>query len=123
MVLPVLILFGYFYIKNNEGVELLTSEFETIARPGQEGKQLGAKTKAALAELNSINFDESIFSDPSFLSLQDFTEEINTSPLQRDYPFSTPDELRTMVRRNSVKTNLSTPDYSSMLNSITEKKK
>lgn len=101
---PGLIVFGYFYFRSDEGMELFTtSSRETMARPGEGGVELGVKTKTALAELKSINFDDSIFSDPSFLSLVDFTEEINPTPIGRDYPFNPPDELRYKARLRTGK--------------------
>ena len=119
--IPGLLVYGYYFIKSDEGIAVLSSASPaTVARPGQEGVELGAKTKAALVELNSIKFDESIFSDPTFLSLEDFTEEINPSPIGRDYPFVSPDELRNMVKRNSIKKNITTPNYSTKLNMIKE---
>lgn len=122
--LPLLVVFGYFYLKSDEGSALLSAASrETVALPGQERKELGVKTKTALAELSSINFDESIFSDPAFLSLKDFTEEIDPTPIGRDYPFTAPDELRNMSRQNAVKTNLAEPDFSTKLNILKESRK
>jgi hypothetical protein len=102
IILPVLAVFGYFYLKTDEGSALLSSaSLGATSRPGEGSAELGVKTKAALSELKSIHFEEAFFSEPAFLSLEDFTEQIDATPVGRQYPFITPDELRNMARRSN----------------------
>ena len=100
---PIAIVVGYFYITSDGGKDLLSSVSSgATARPGESVGELGATTKAALTELKSISFDKTIFNDPTFLSLEDFTLPIIASPIGREYPFSQTSELRVM---SSKKTN------------------
>jgi hypothetical protein len=73
-----------------------------VAAPGSEQHALGEKSKALLNELRSINFDESVFSDPVFLSLVDFTPPYASSTVGRPYPFSAPSEVLEIIRRVQV---------------------
>ncbi len=73
-----------------------------VAVPGSEQHALGEKSKALLTELRSINFDESVFSDPVFLSLVDFTPAYASSTVGRSYPFSAPGEVLEIIRRVQV---------------------
>ena len=61
---------------------------------------MGTKAKAALTELESINFDETLFTDAMFLTLEDFTQPIIPTPIGREYPFSLTGELRTMSKKS-----------------------
>ena len=69
------------------------------ATPGSESVVLGAKSKSILMELKSINFDESIFSDPVFMSLKDFTPKYITTDVGRDQPFSIPESVHKLLNR------------------------
>lgn len=93
LVAPVCFVAAYHLLLGNEITtdEMLavTSSGE-VAEPGAISAELGAKSKEILTELKSIRFDESVFSDPAYLSLQDFTPEYATTSIGRDYPFSIP---------------------------------
>lgn len=41
-----------------------------------------------LLELRSIKLDDSIFSDPAFISLQDFSQNLTEEPIGRVNPFA-----------------------------------
>jgi hypothetical protein len=43
---------------------------------------------ALLSELKSIELDEAVFSDPTFMSLQDFSQELVPEPVGRVNPFA-----------------------------------
>jgi len=43
---------------------------------------------SSLLALRSVSLNESIFSDPSFQALQDFTTPVQAEPIGRDDPFS-----------------------------------
>lgn len=100
VVLPIAIVIGYFYFTSDGGKNLLSSvSSATTPLPGENASELGATTKAALTELKSISFDKTIFTDPTFLSLEDFTLPIVASPIGREYPFTQTSELRVMSAR------------------------
>ncbi len=92
LIVPICFVAAYHFIDN----EITTDELLAVtssgefAEPGALSAELGAKSKEILTELKSIRFDESFFSDPAFLSLQDFTPEYATTSIGRDYPFSIP---------------------------------
>ena len=98
LVLPVMLIFGYKYVDTGGVPNLLSSYLTDPTAPDlPAGQDLGAKTKLVLEKLNSIHFDDSIFTDPVFFSLVDFTQPISTSTIGRPYPFSTPDQLKAMT--------------------------
>lgn len=120
LVVPAFLVGGFLYA----GTESITSIFSLpsigeSALPGQGGEELGTKTKAMLTELNSIHFDESIFTDPLFLSLKDLTEPVSTTTVGREYPFSTPEELRLQMKNTPAsvqKGNFSAPEFDALVN-------
>lgn len=96
------IAFYHFFLGNEITTDELLSvspDGGAMAIPGTEGTELGAKSKQILIELKSINFDESLFSDPVFLSLVDFTPVYATTTVGREYPFSIPDAVRELADR------------------------
>lgn len=102
IVAPIVLMTGYLYL----GADQISSIFSTalmgvIPLPGAD-EEMGTKSKVALNELNSINFDESLFVDPTFASLYDFTGTIATSSVGRKYPFSLPDEVATIMKKNNL---------------------
>ncbi len=50
--------------------------------------QQGQEILALLADLKKVRLDESIFSDPKFQELQDFSMELNPEPKGRPNPFA-----------------------------------
>jgi hypothetical protein len=48
----------------------------------------GAKILAILDEMKSITLDASIFANPMFLNLSDFTVELTPEPISRPNPFA-----------------------------------
>lgn len=100
LALPIMAIFGYFYFKTEDGTKLLSYVSpSSIALPGEQNTDLGSKTKAALTELNSINFDQTFFNDATFLTLQDFTGPILATPIGREYPFTSTSQLRIMNKK------------------------
>lgn len=95
LIIPLVIVGGYYFWKQGDGPSLLSAIAPGFAeRPGEETKDLGAKTKVALATLNSIKLDNSIFNDPVYQSLRDFPVTIATSTIGREYPFSLPSVIQ-----------------------------
>ena len=83
LVAPVCFVSAYYFL--GLGNEITTDELLAVtatsgetAEPGAPSVELGAKGKEILTELKSINFDQSFFSDPIFLSLQDFTPRLDS---------------------------------------------
>lgn len=97
LILPALFIAGYFYLKSDSGAALLLSGDSVL--PGEENVDPGMKARLILTELKSINFDESLFTDPTFQSLVDFTKPVASTSVGRAFPFTPPDELRTMARK------------------------
>jgi hypothetical protein len=50
--------------------------------------ETGDQILALLQELNAIQLDSSIFTDPMFLSLKDYHVDLAPEPKQRDNPFA-----------------------------------
>lgn len=105
LVAPICFVAAYHFLLDNEITtdELLavTTPSGEVAMPGQESAELGAKSKEILTELKSIQFDESFFSDPAFLSLVDFTPEYATTSVGRDYPFTIPESVKSILSQSS----------------------
>jgi|GEM_PF-2466065 len=100
LALPALAIFGYFYFNTTSGTKLLSDvSMGVAALPGEGNAELGTKTKIALNELKSINFDKTLFTDATFLTLEDFTLPIIATPIGREYPFALTPELRTMSKK------------------------
>ena len=101
LVAPIILVVGYLYVGADKMSSLfLVAPLDVAALPGGNGEEMGAKSTAALNELRSIHFDEALFSDPTFQSLIDFTGSISTTTAGRRYPFSTPDEVKILLKRS-----------------------
>lgn len=101
LIVPLVIVAGFYYWKQEDSPSLLSLIAPTLAaKPGEETKELGAKVKVALATLNTIKLDNSIFNDPVYQSLRDFPVTIATTTLGRDYPFTLPESVREKERRS-----------------------
>lgn len=96
VLMPLMIVAAYYFWKEGDTSLLLSSvTLSGAAKPGEdEAKELGAKIKLALATLNTIKLDNSIFTDPVYQSLRDFPVTIATTTLGRDYPFTLPEGVR-----------------------------
>lgn len=103
LLIPLIIVVGFYFWKQDDAPSLLSIIAPGLAaKPGTEGNDLGAKTKIALATLNSIKLDNSIFNDPVYQSLRYFPVTIETSSLGRDYPFSMPEGIRSKETKTAV---------------------
>lgn len=63
---------------------LITPDVSVVAENDQQGQEI----LSLLADLKRIRLDGSIFSDPLFQSLQDFSVELNPEPKGRQNPFA-----------------------------------
>lgn len=104
--IALIVLYHFFLSPNSEEGGFLSSDSiaTDVAAPGGAGG-LGAKSKEILTQLDSIRFDSSFFSDPAYLSLRDFTPAYFSTTTGREYPFSTPDEIRTIREREAAASN------------------
>ena len=99
LLVPVILIGGYYFWKTNDGT-LLSFVSSDITLPGDEDKELGAKTKLALVTLNSIDFNAEFFKDEAFASLRDLTATVSTTPLGREYPFTSPELIKKLIKNS-----------------------
>lgn len=100
LVIPLVIVAGYYFWKQQDSPSLLSLIAPSLAaKPGEEAKELGVKVTVALATLNAIKLDNSIFNDPVYNSLRYFPVTIATTTIGRDYPFTSPESIREKERR------------------------
>lgn len=76
-----LLLYWYFFIHKSDSGPVVTSSQEL---PGTQSSEL----LNALGNLQNINFDGTIFADPVFLSLTDFSIQLTPQPKGRPNPFA-----------------------------------
>ena len=60
-----------------------------VSQSGDEisGAEVGREIIMLLDELQDINIDGAVFSDPAFRSLIDFEQEVRAEPIGRNNPF------------------------------------
>jgi hypothetical protein len=61
---------------------LVTTPISTVSSPAEQG------LIATLLTLRAVKLDGTIFSDPVFMSLKDFSTEIVAEPVGRENPFA-----------------------------------
>ncbi len=86
IILAVGALVGIFLISNlnsGSGTVGIATETDSLGIDDQEMITL-------LRKIQRITLDGSVFSDPAFLSLKDFSREIVEEPQSRDNPFAPP---------------------------------
>ena len=76
-------LYGAIFGKSGPDFSLLTSE-TPLAGAGSVGEDV----LELLATLRGIELDGSIFEDPAFRSLEDFSRELVPEPVGRENPFA-----------------------------------
>jgi hypothetical protein len=74
--------FVYSYFFTGAPQPVLTSA------PASTNAQVDADLIALLATLHSITLDDSIFHDPTFMSLKDFSQTLVPEPVGRTNPFA-----------------------------------
>ncbi|KKU78058.1 MAG: hypothetical protein UY04_C0047G0007 [Parcubacteria group bacterium GW2011_GWA2_47_7] len=108
LIAPILLVGAFLYAGVDSVTSLLSfSSIGVLSEPGIGNEQLGMKTTEVLKELKSIKFNDSIFTDPAFLSLYDFTGTIPETAVGRPYPFSPSDEVKAL--REQASGNKSSP--------------
>ncbi len=85
MVVPALIIVGYFTVKNLGGTQELIQTITGSNAP--KANELGARTTTALNELENIQLDSSIFALKEFKDLKFSQEAIPDVPIGRKNPF------------------------------------
>src|SRR3989344_5263580 len=76
---------GFFYWLSGTGEQ---ENLLTVLPSSPLDATLGRDLLAALATLHSTKLDTSVFEDPVFLSLKDFSVEISAQPVGRRNPFA-----------------------------------
>lgn len=66
----------------------LTQDTVALDAPTSSVVNEGTKILAILQEMKNITLDTSIFTDPMFLNLSDFTVELTPEPISRPNPFA-----------------------------------
>lgn len=74
--------YTYFFTGNDESNAVLQTEQVSEVTPADQD------LISLLLELKAITLDEAIFSDPTFRSLQDFSQELVNEPVGRVNPFA-----------------------------------
>jgi hypothetical protein len=97
---PGLLLGLYFYMGGNISSSFSFLSVGGLSLPGNDTGQLGEKAKMTLEALRSTTLDTAIFDDPAYQSLRDYSVEIPTTVLGREYPFSLPDEVQEMLNKS-----------------------
>lgn len=100
IILPLLLIGGYYSFKSEDGALLSLASPSVAMVPGDGGQELGVKTTTALELLRSIprELDQSLFNDPAYLMLKDYQVTIPTIPLGRVNPFTPPSVLVNLSR-------------------------
>lgn len=84
IILIIAVLFGAYTILFKQGDDGVLSVIE----PQGPGVTVERELLALLTELRSIELDETIFNDPSFRSLINFSRPVPPEPVGRDNPFA-----------------------------------
>lgn len=77
------VLYGVIFGKSGPDLSLLTSE-----TPSAGVGVVGEDVLDLLQTLRSIKLDGSLFEDPAFRSLEDFSQELVPEPVGRENPFA-----------------------------------
>ena len=98
VIVPILIIGAYmFWLRPADG-NLLSlmpaADAVSVNDPGE-------KTKQAVEAL-SIKLDDGLFKDPAYLGLKEYTFELPTVPLSRQYPFVPPQAIIDLLRESQA---------------------
>lgn len=77
------VLYTAFFGTSGSDLSLLTSE-----TPQATGRAVGEDVLELLVTLRGIDLDGSIFEDPAFRGLEDFSRELVPEPVGRENPFA-----------------------------------
>ena len=75
---------GYFYITRDR----VSDSDLLVGIPVEEVATVDGDLLSALSDLRTLQLDDSIFSDPKFLSFQNFSTTIQPQPAGRQNPFA-----------------------------------
>lgn len=84
VIIAAFFLYSTFFQGDREGTSLLTSR----SNIGSSSEILGADIIRAINQIDSLDLDKSIFTDPVFQSLIDRSEPIDPEPTGRFNPFA-----------------------------------
>lgn len=74
---------GFGYLGRDGG----NANTDQIIKSDTTASQVGADVLSALNQLKVLNLDGSIFTDPAYKSLRDFSRPIQSQPVGRENPF------------------------------------
>lgn len=87
IIIAIVIVGGIAYnilFKGESGLDLLTSDINLAGSISEENNEL----LTLLLDIRSIKLNDSIFSEESFKSLEDFGQDIVPEPVGRENPFA-----------------------------------
>ena len=97
-----LVLFVIMYFMNgNEGGAAAANLSEETSQQIALSQQIERELLAELLQLQEINLDDSLFNDPAFQSLVDFSRPIQAQPIGRENPFAPITDLPGIQRRGA----------------------
>ncbi len=83
--IPALLIWGFYAFQSPDSPVL--SMISGIINQNAGGEEVGTKTKEALAVLDTIKLNESLFEDPAYKTLKDYPITIPGTTLGRANPF------------------------------------
>lgn len=60
----------------------------TLGEVNMQEQAVGARVLVLLNQINSLKIDKTLFSDPAYLSLRDYTIQVPSLPVGRANPFA-----------------------------------
>lgn len=87
VVIVIVALLLYFYYKGNPS-DASTSSLTVVSAESMEARASSDRVLALLSEIRSLNIKDSLFSDPVYKSLVDYTIAIPDQPVGRINPFA-----------------------------------
>src|SRR3989344_5193887 len=103
VILAVLIIAGYLYFSRGNTGAVLETQVKTA------DEVIGKDLLLSLLKLKTIHLDASLFKDPVFLCLQDWTIELVPQPVGRNNPFLPLGKNGPVTATTTVKQPVTTP--------------
>lgn len=88
LIVVIFLTLGYFIYTGFSGSETDTLTVTSTTALDENNLPIGADIEALLAQLNEVNIDAAIFSDPAYLSLNDYTNVVPPLPQGKTNPFA-----------------------------------
>jgi hypothetical protein len=88
IIITVLVLAGVGFFGYNYLTRTSVPSGVLLQQESADTSKMGAEVLTALNQLRTLKLDSSIFSDKTYLSLEDFSKPLNPEPVGRINPFS-----------------------------------